>query len=97
MREVRELAAGMKEVMASLRKESANAKSHFMSEVERAKVNASKVRAVANELSEANKEVEDFLGETGSNFSTSEGSDIPAPPSAKADANGVIKNPESTQ
>lgn len=97
MREVKELAAGMKEVMASLRKSSADAKSEFMSEVERAKINAQKVKAVAGELRDANKEVEDFLGETGSNFPPSEGSSTPAPPSGKPDVNGVIKNTESTQ
>ncbi len=97
MREVKELAAGMKEVMASLRKESANAKAHFMSEVERAKVNAQKVKSVANELSEANREVEDFLGETGSNFSSSEESVTQPPPLVKPDINGVIKNQENAQ
>lgn len=96
MREVKELAAGMKDVLASLRKSSADAKSAFMSEVERAKVNADKVKSVAKELSDANKEVEDFLGDTGSNFPPSEGSNT-QPPALKADANGVTKNPENAQ
>ncbi len=94
MREVKELVAGMKEAMASLKSVSADAKDHLASEMLRAKVNASKVKSLAVELSEANKEAEDFLGETGSNFSLSETSNTPAP---RTDANGVTLNTESTK
>lgn len=89
MREVKELAAGMKEVLAGLRKDSANAKGQFMAEAERAKINANKVRSLAVELSEANKEVEEFLGETGSNFPPTEASEASPTPLPKADINGV--------
>jgi len=94
MREVKELAAGMKDVLASLRKGSADAKAHFMSEAARAQVNASKVKSLALELSEANAEVEDFLGDSGSNFSSSETSDT-QPQTGTADINGVTINKES--
>lgn len=97
MREVKELAAGMRELMASLRKDNADAKQHFMSEVERAKVNAGKLKSVAEELSVANREVEEVLGETGSNFPPSSGGSDTQPPALKADINGVTKNTETPQ
>lgn len=95
MREVKELAAGMKEVLASLRKDSADAKGQFMSEAERARINANKVRSLAVELSEANKEVEEFLGESGSNFPHTEASQAFPTPLPKADINGVSVNTEA--
>lgn len=95
MREVKELAAGMKEVLAGLRKDSANAKGQFMAEATRAKVNAAKVRSLAVELSEANKEVEEFLGESGSNFPLSEASEASPTPLPHADVNGVTINQDS--
>lgn len=95
MREIRDLAAGMKETIASLKKMNIAAKSELNSEVERANVNASKVKAFTKELKDANLEVESFLGETGSNFPTSEGSDTPQPSGTlelQADRNGVMIN-----
>lgn len=94
MREVKELAAGMKEVLASLRKDSADAKDQFMSEAARAKVNAAKVKSLAVELSEANKEVESFLGESGSNFPPTEASEASPIQLLHTDVNGVTLNPE---
>jgi hypothetical protein len=68
MQEVKDLAAGMRGLMADLRKVNVDAKNKLTSEVARAHVNAQKAMSLATELSDANKEVEDFLGESGSNF-----------------------------
>ena len=92
MREIKELAVGLKESLASLKSASAGAKASLVSEMDRAKVNAQKIQSLATELKEANTEVEDFLGESGSNFPSSEVSSTPA---TKPDANGVTVNPEA--
>jgi hypothetical protein len=92
MREIKELAVGLKESLAALKSVSAGAKASLVSEMERAKVNAQKVQSLALELKDANTEVEDFLGESGSNFPSSEASSTPAP---KLDTNGVAINPEA--
>lgn len=94
MREIKELAVGLKESLAALKSASAGAKASLVSEMERAKVNAQKVQSLALELKDANTEVEDFLGDTGSNFPSSEGSSTP-PPVLKTDTNGVTLNPEA--
>src|SRR6266852_3838945 len=72
MQEVKDLAAGMRGLMADLRKLNVDAKNKLTSEVTRAQVNAQKAMSLATELSDANKEVEDFLGESGANFPPSE-------------------------
>lgn len=96
MREIKELSVGLRESLAALKSASAGAKASLVSEMERAKVNAQKVQSLAVELKEANKEVEEFLGETGSNFSSSEDSSTPAPPSQpRADMNGVTMNKDA--
>ena len=104
MREVRDLAAGMKEAIASLRKASADAKAALSEEMSRATGNADKVRTFIKELKEANQEVEAFLGEAGSNFPPSEDSVIQQPHMRKmehtvrrADINGVMLNQEAEQ
>lgn len=74
MQEVKDLAAGMRGLMADLRKLNVDAKNRLTSEVTRAQVNAQKAMSLATELSDANREVEDFLGESGSNFPPSEDS-----------------------
>jgi hypothetical protein len=95
MREVKDLAAGMKDLLAGLRKANVDAKGALMSEVTRAQGNAKKVQSVAADLREANKEVEEFLGETGSNFPPSEDSKTPQQDGHnKADINGVTVNRE---
>jgi membrane protein involved in colicin uptake len=91
MREIKELAVGLKESLAALKSASAGAKASLLSEMNRAKVNAEKVQSLAVELKEANAEVEDFLGETGSNFPSSGDSSTPPP---KPDINGVTINQE---
>lgn len=92
MREVRDLAAGMRELIAGLRKDNAAAKSELHAEVARAKSNSQKVRSFARDLKEANLEVESMLGETGSNFPPLEESDTQAPNGQATDVNGVTKH-----
>lgn len=89
MREIKELSVGLRESLAALKSVSVGAKAALVSEMAIAKVNAQKVQALAAELHEANKEVEAFLGETGSNFSSLEDSSTPKP-----DSNGVTLNKE---
>jgi hypothetical protein len=85
MREIRDMAAGLRDAVATLRKEASTAKSTFKSEFLRAQANTAKFKAFTQELKDANAEVEGFLGETGSNFPTSEDSSTPPHP----DINGV--------
>jgi hypothetical protein len=92
MREVKNLALGMREAIANIKKLSADAKSGLDSEVSRALVNADKVRSFTRELSDANQEVEQFLGDTGSNFPPSDGSTPPQSGAISADINGVTVN-----
>ena len=92
MREVHNLAAGMKEAIASIKKAAVDARSALDAEVGRAAGNVEKVRSVATDLKEANLEVESFLGETGSNFPSSGDSPMSA---GHADINGVTVNPEA--
>jgi hypothetical protein len=93
MKEVRDMAAGMREAIASIRKSSADAKNNLAVEIGRAQTNAAKVRSFTQELRDANLEVESFLGETNSNFQHSEDSDTQQSPS-KPDVNGVTLNKE---
>lgn len=100
MREVLELAAGMREAIGALRKDHVSLASELHSEINRSQVNASKVRSVVTDLKGANNEVEAFLGETGSNFPTSEESNIHQPDGDKkteTDINGVTLNKEQSK
>jgi hypothetical protein len=90
MREVHDLAAGMKEMIAGVKRAAAEAKNSLSAEINRAHVNADKVKSMTDDLKSANLEVEDFLGESGSNFPPSGNSDTPH---AHADSNGVTLNP----
>lgn len=94
MQEVRDLATGMKEAVASLKRISIDARASLDVEIGRAKVNADKVKSLAQGLKEANLEVESFLGESKSNFTPSEGSDTQQQTGLKTDVNGVTLNPE---
>lgn len=95
MREVKNLASGMREAIANIKKLSTDAKAGLDNEVSRALVNADKVRTFTSELRDANLEVEQFLGDTGSNFPPSDGSTPPQSGAIKADVNGVIVNSET--
>lgn len=94
MREVKNLASGMREAIANIKKLSTDAKSGLDAEVSRALVNADKVRTFTNELRDANLEVEQFLGDTGSNFPPSDGN-TPPHDGPKPDLNGVMVNSEA--
>jgi hypothetical protein len=98
MREVRDLAAGMKQAIAGLKQSAVDAKNNLNAEIAHAQVNAEKVNALTADLKAANLGVDSFLGETGSNFPPS-GTVLSTPPSAvgKADANGVTLNPDAKQ
>lgn len=91
MREVHNLAAGMKEAIASLRKAAVDARAGLDLEVSRAAGNVEKVQSVTADLKAANIEVESFLGDTNSNFPSSGDS---TGSGGQADINGVTINPE---
>ena len=97
MKEVHDLASGMKEAITAIKKISLDARASLESEISRAHTNASKVKSLATDLKTANLEVESFLGETGSNFSSSEESITLPRPTPKSDINGVTLNPEATK
>lgn len=97
MQEVRQLAAGMKELIAGLKRDSIDARSALENEIACAKTNASKVKAVAAELKEANKEVEEFLSETNSNFSVLGDTIAQKVIDQITDLNGVTLTPGSSK
>jgi hypothetical protein len=93
MREVHDLAAGMKDAIAGIKKLAVDAKAGLNSEVSRAQSNANKVLALTADLKAANLEVEAFLGDTNSNFPPT-GTDSNTPLSTGThDINGVTLNP----
>ena len=94
MREVHNLAAGMKQAIASLKKSATDARAQLDLEMTRATDNVGKVHSVVSDLKAANIEVETFLGDTGSNFPSSGGLVTPSTP---ADINGVTVNPGATK
>jgi hypothetical protein len=109
MQEVRDLTTSMKEALDFIRKSSTEARATFASEVERAKSNVSKIHSMAQQLKDANTEIEAVLGTTGTNFPPPEeevkpqtlfavDSPVQYPRNvnapAKADLNGVTINPE---
>lgn len=102
MKEVHDLAAGMRQAIAGIKQAAVDAKSNLASEISHAQANADKVNSLTADLRAANKEVDDFLGEVGSNFPPS-GVDSSIPPSTgnsvtgKADINGVILNTGETK
>lgn len=99
MREIKDLASGMKQTIANLKQMTVNAHGALNAEIKHAQTNAQKVQAFTQELKDANLEVDGFLGETGSNFPSSEDLDTQAAPSTltKADINGVSKNVDGTK
>lgn len=93
MKEVRDLASGLKESIAAIKKSNLDARNSLDAEIARAQINAGKVNSFTKDLKEANLEVESFLGETNSNFPPSDV--LPTP--AQADANGVTLNTEAAK
>lgn len=93
MREVHDLAQGMKEAIAKIKKDAADAKSSLATEISRAHANAGKVQTMVTDLKSANLEVEDFLGESGSNFPPP-GQELNTHP-APTNQSGVTLNPNA--
>lgn len=93
MREVKDLASGMKEAIANVKKLTTDAKAGLNNEIGRALTNADKVRTFTRELKDANLEVESFLGDTGSNFTPEDGNTQQHDGNPqKPDINGVTLN-----
>lgn len=88
MQEVKNLSTGLKDLIASLKSDALKAKERFTNEATRMSTNIGKLGSVSDELSDANKDIEAVLVETGSNFPTSEASEK----SGHADLNGVTLN-----
>lgn len=86
MREVKDLASGVRDAVANVKKMTLEAKAALDAEIARSNVNTDKIKSLTKELKDANTEVEAALGETGSNFPQSE--------ERKTDLNGVtLKGP----
>ena len=79
MREVKGLAQDMREKVAALKRDTIKARTEFATEVANSRSNLTKFKAFTTDLREANKEVETMLGETGSNFPTSEDTPVKKP------------------
>lgn len=91
MRELSNMASTMREAMAALKLKIANSTQSFQTELGHSQVNIDKVDAVTGELKAANQEVEQMLGQSGSNFtpaSSAEPTSTLGPP----DSNGVQVN-----
>lgn len=88
MREISSLAQTMREAIASLKASAAAATQDFKSEVSNSNTNISKIKSLTKDLKDANKDVEQMLGESGSNF-TPVGSESTL---GKPDINGVQVN-----
>lgn len=94
MREVKSLAQGLKDTIASVRQMTIDAKNDLEAEAKRALGNAAKVVSFTKDLKDANAEVETFLGDTGSNFPPPTGNTQPQDGHPKHDINNVTLNPE---
>ncbi len=88
MRELSNMASTMREAMAALKQKIAASTQSFETEVGHSHINVDKVDAVTSELKAANKEVEQMLGESGSNFTPAGSEQGLGPP----DINGVQIN-----
>lgn len=89
MRELSNMATTMREAVAALKQKVAASTAAFQAEVGHSTVNVGKVDAMTSELKAANKEVEQMLGQSGSNF-TPDGSNL-----GPADINGVQVNKDA--
>jgi hypothetical protein len=87
MREVQGLADVVSSTVKRLKAAHLAATTRFKTEVANSETNLTKVSAFTDELATANKEMEAALGDTGSNFPTSEAAGSPKP-----DINGVTVN-----
>ena len=87
MRAVKSMAQTLRDAITGLKQATLDAQNEFQTEVSNGMVNVSKVKSMTQDLRDANKEVEQMLGQSGSNF-TPDGSGI----TSKPDSNGVIVN-----
>lgn len=92
MREVRSLADTLRTTVLALKAKTNKSIEGFQSEVQRAHDNNGKVDSLTKELKLANQEVEAVLGDTGSNFPTSEEGQL-----YLGDGNGVGTNPDARE
>ena len=91
MREVSGLATTIKDTVAKLKAAHVAATKRFNKEVSHSETNLAKVNSFTDELATANKEIEDALGDTGSNFPSSEDMKLKHK-SEDTDINGVTPN-----
>ena len=82
MREIKGLASVVREHVAQLRANAAQATKNFTTEVTNTNENISKLNSVTAEMKVANKEVESILNDVGTNF----------PEVKPVDVNGVLAN-----
>jgi hypothetical protein len=87
MREINSMATVLRDAIAALKQQTLDATASFQAEVNNSKANLSKVTSMTGELKAANQEVEQMLGQSGSNFTPSSEST-----STPADINGVTVN-----
>ncbi|HEV7237387.1 MAG TPA: hypothetical protein VGN15_14460 [Ktedonobacteraceae bacterium] len=90
MRDVKNAAISIKDMVAQIKKATDAAQAAFVPEAKNAIVNAGKLVSAAGDLKEANKLMEDALGDTGSNFPSQQESESSS--KEHADLNGVTLN-----
>lgn len=90
MRDVKNAAISIKDMIAQIKKATDDAKAAFVPEAKNAITNAGKLVSAAVDLKEANKLMEDALGDTGSNFPSLQESEDSSKKST--DGNGVTLN-----
>jgi hypothetical protein len=94
MRDVKQAAANIRDFVARIKEQTAQAQKGFLAEGNHALANADKLMSAAQDLKDANQMMEEALGDTGSNFPPS---DVQSSGSLKPhpDINGVTLNPEA--
>ena len=88
MQEISDMATAMRASIASLKVKAKTATDAFQAEVNNSHTNIDKVTSMTQELKTANQEVEQMLGQSGSNFTPAGSVDTLGPP----DINGVRVN-----
>lgn len=91
MREISNIALVMRENIASLKAKAQAATDAFQAEVSNSLASIDKVHSMTQELKAANKEVEQMLGQSGSNFTPAGSGSTLGPP----DINGVQVNKDA--
>lgn len=91
MREVSGMAQTLRDAIATLKSKTASATAAFQAEVNNSNVNIDKVTSLTSELKAANQEVEQMLGQSGSNFTPATSAE-PISTLGPPDINGVQIN-----